>query len=86
MACLSSVLAGRQGKDSEAEPLHQRALQLREALLGSRHPDVATSLEFLARMALKKGMYCSVVWRIFLLLALISGEGGGAFGSRRLNY
>ncbi|CAN0451919.1 unnamed protein product, partial [Laminaria digitata] len=36
------------GKDNEAEPLHERALQLREALLGSRHPDVATSLEFLA--------------------------------------
>lgn len=44
-----------QGKDSEAEPLHQRALQLREALLGSTHPDVATSLEFLARMALQSG-------------------------------
>lgn len=43
------------GKDNEAEPLHERALQLREALLGSRHPDVATSLEFLARMALKRG-------------------------------
>ncbi|CAM9935724.1 unnamed protein product, partial [Hapterophycus canaliculatus] len=44
-----------QGKDTEAEPLHQRALQLREALLGSTHPDVATSLEFLARMALQSG-------------------------------
>lgn len=44
-----------QGKDNEAEPLHQRALLLREALLGSTHPDVATSLEFLARMALKRG-------------------------------
>lgn len=47
----------QQGKDDEAEPLHNRALQLREALLGSRHPDVATSLEFLARMALKRGKW-----------------------------
>lgn len=45
-----------QGKDDEAEPLHERALQLREALLGSTHPDVATSLEFLVRMAMRRGM------------------------------
>lgn len=55
MRSTKTTMTTPQGKDSEAEPLHERALQLREALLGSTHPDVATSLEFLARMALKSG-------------------------------
>lgn len=44
-----------QGKDDEAEPLHRRALSMREELHGAKHPEVATSLEFLARMAIKQG-------------------------------
>lgn len=61
-----SFLLG-QGKDNEAEPLHERALQLREALLGSRHADVATSLEFLTRMALKQGACVDKKIRALLL-------------------
>jgi tetratricopeptide (TPR) repeat protein len=37
-----------QGKYSEAEPLHKRALAIREKALGPDHPDVAISLENLA--------------------------------------
>ncbi|MBI3990363.1 MAG: tetratricopeptide repeat protein [candidate division NC10 bacterium] len=34
-----------QGKYTEAEPLYQRALAIREKTLGPEHPDVVTSLE-----------------------------------------
>jgi tetratricopeptide (TPR) repeat protein len=34
----------RQGKYAEAEPLHQRALQMRERIYGSEHPKVAAIL------------------------------------------
>ena len=39
-----------QGKYAEAEPLHQRALAIREKALGSEHPDVAQSLNNLAEV------------------------------------
>ncbi len=34
-----------QGRHAEAEPLHKRALAIREKALGPDHPDVATILE-----------------------------------------
>ena len=34
-----------QGKYAESEPLHQRALAIREKALGPEHPDVTTGLE-----------------------------------------
>ena len=34
-----------QGKYTAAEPLHRRALAIRETALGPKHPDVAESLE-----------------------------------------
>ena len=34
-----------QGRYTEAEPLHERSLAIREKALGPEHPDVATSLE-----------------------------------------
>jgi tetratricopeptide (TPR) repeat protein len=37
-----------QGNYSKAEPLYQRALEIKERKLGSYHPSVATSLENLA--------------------------------------
>ncbi len=42
-----------QGKYAEAEPLHQRALAIREKALGPEHPDVATSLETYANFLRK---------------------------------
>jgi len=33
-----------QGQYAKAEPLHKRALAIREKALGPNHPDVATSL------------------------------------------
>jgi tetratricopeptide (TPR) repeat protein len=42
---------------SEAEPLHVHALSLRENILGSEHPDVATSLNALAMLYHELGHY-----------------------------
>ena len=39
-----AALYQAQGRHAEAEPLHQRALAIREQTHGSEHPDVATSL------------------------------------------
>ena len=43
-----AVLYASQGKYPEAEPLHQRALAIREKALGPEHPDVATGFHNLA--------------------------------------
>jgi tetratricopeptide (TPR) repeat protein len=42
---------------SDAEPLFQRALALREKVLGPEHPSVATSLNNLAGLYLEQGKY-----------------------------
>jgi tetratricopeptide (TPR) repeat protein len=42
---------------SEAEPLHQRALAIREKTLGPEHPHVATSLNNLAELYRTQGHY-----------------------------
>jgi CHAT domain-containing protein/tetratricopeptide (TPR) repeat protein len=47
----------RDGKYAQAEPLLQRALDLRRAALGERHPDIAQSLISLAAVRYKKGDY-----------------------------
>ena len=39
-----------QGRYAEAEPLHKRALAIREKALGPEHPDVAQSLNNLAEL------------------------------------
>jgi tetratricopeptide (TPR) repeat protein len=44
----------------EAEPLYQRALQIREQQLGPEHPDVATSLTGLASLYSQQGRYGEV--------------------------
>jgi tetratricopeptide (TPR) repeat protein len=47
----------RAGKFSEAVPLAQQALAIREKALGSDHPNVATSLNSLASFYLERGRY-----------------------------
>jgi len=45
------------GRYTDAEPLYQRALAIREMALGPEHPDVANSLNNLARLYNKQGQY-----------------------------
>jgi tetratricopeptide (TPR) repeat protein len=45
------------GRYTEAEPLYQRALAIREKALGPEHPDVATSLNNLALLSHNQGQY-----------------------------
>ena len=46
-----------QGKYAEAEPFYQRALAIREKVLGPNHPSVATSLNNLALLYYDRGNY-----------------------------
>jgi tetratricopeptide (TPR) repeat protein len=52
-----AILYYRQGRYSEAEPLHVRSLEIRERQLGADHPDVATSLNNLAVLYDSQGRY-----------------------------
>ena len=45
--CNLAKLYGAQGRYSEAEPLYQRALALRERVLGAEHPYTKASRESL---------------------------------------
>jgi tetratricopeptide (TPR) repeat protein len=45
------------GLYTEAEPLYQRALAIREQVLGANHPDTATSLNNLAELYRAQGKY-----------------------------
>ncbi|CAM9457830.1 unnamed protein product [Ectocarpus sp. 12 AP-2014] len=47
----------RQGKYSEAKPLHEKAQAIQEKLLGPEHPDVATSLNNRAELLTAQGKY-----------------------------
>ncbi|NMF81946.1 tetratricopeptide repeat protein [Nodosilinea sp. P-1105] len=47
----------KQGHYTDAEPLLQQALAMRQRLLGDEHPDVATSLNNLAGLYDKQGRY-----------------------------
>jgi tetratricopeptide (TPR) repeat protein len=46
-----------QGRYGEAEPLLEKALELRRSLLGEKHPDFATSLNDLAALYRDQGRY-----------------------------
>ena len=46
-----------QGRYEQAEALYQRALAIREQVLGSEHPQVATSLNNLAGLYQSQGKY-----------------------------
>lgn len=52
-----AMLYDHQGRYSEAEPLYQRSLKIREKTLGIEHPDVATSLNNLAALYEGQGRY-----------------------------
>jgi len=56
-----AVLHQRQGRINEAEPLHGRALKLREKILGQEHPDVAQSLNNLATVYLEQRRYAQAI-------------------------
>ncbi len=47
----------RQGRYGEAEPLHKRALAIRQKALGPKHPDVATALENYAALLRETGRH-----------------------------
>jgi tetratricopeptide (TPR) repeat protein len=49
-----------QGRYAEAEPLLQKALELRSVLLGADHPDVAESINDLATLYYAQGRYVEV--------------------------
>ena len=55
-----AVLYDAQGKYPEAEPLHKRALAIREKALGPEHADVALSLNNLAELYYNQGRYAEV--------------------------
>ena len=52
-----AVLYGKRGKYKDAEPLCKRALEIREKVLGSDHPDVAKQLNNLALLCQNQGKY-----------------------------
>ena len=51
----------RQGRYGEAEPLHKRALAIRQKALGPKHPDVATALENYAALLRETGRHTEAV-------------------------
>jgi CHAT domain-containing protein len=54
---LLGILHGLQGELAQAEPLHQRALAIREEVLGQNDPDVAASLNNLANLYYSQASY-----------------------------
>ncbi len=52
-----AVLHAKRSKYKEAEPLCQRALEIREKMLGRDHPDVAKQLNNLALLCQNQGKY-----------------------------
>ncbi|MBO3462005.1 tetratricopeptide repeat protein [Aetokthonos hydrillicola] len=52
-----ALLYNYQGRNEEAEPLYEQALQLKQQLLGDDHPDVAASLNNLAGLYESQGKY-----------------------------
>ncbi|MDC0715205.1 CHAT domain-containing protein [Stigmatella sp. ncwal1] len=54
---LLGILHGLQGEFAQAEPLHQRALALRDEVLGPNDPDVAASLTNLANLYYAQASY-----------------------------
>jgi tetratricopeptide (TPR) repeat protein len=49
------VLLGALGRHAEAEPLHRRAFELRESVLGRTHPDTLSSTNNLAEVLAARG-------------------------------
>ena len=47
----------RSNRDAEAEPLHKRALEIQEKMLGPAHPDVVKTLFNLAALCYARNRY-----------------------------
>ncbi|XP_031522951.1 kinesin light chain 4 isoform X3 [Papio anubis] len=71
-----AVLYGKRGKYKEAEPLCQRALEIREKVLGTNHPDVAKQLNNLALLCQNQGKYEAVERYYQRALAIYEGQLG----------
>lgn len=71
-----AVLYGKRGKYKEAEPLCQRALEIREKVLGTNHPDVAKQLNNLALLCQNQGKYEAVERYYRRALAIYEGQLG----------
>lgn len=56
-----AVLYGKRGKYKDAEPLCKRALEIREAVLGKGHPDVAKQLNNLALLCQNQVLFCLLI-------------------------
>ena len=52
----------QQGENDRAEQLYRRSLAIREKALGPDHPDVATSLDNLAKLYQAQGKYAEAAW------------------------
>ncbi|WP_037584463.1 CHAT domain-containing tetratricopeptide repeat protein, partial [Stigmatella aurantiaca] len=70
---LLGILHGLQGEFVEAEPLHQRALALREEVLGQSDPDVAASLTNLANLYYAQASYAQAEPLYLRALAIREG-------------
>jgi tetratricopeptide (TPR) repeat protein len=57
LLCQSAWYLHERARYAEAEPLYKRALGIREDVLGSKHPDVASSLNYLANLHRAQGRY-----------------------------
>ncbi len=66
----------RLGKYADAEPLHQRALAIREKVLEPTHPDVIASLQNLAALYYAQGRYAGTERLIKKLLAVLEQTHG----------
>ncbi|MCH6578498.1 MAG: CHAT domain-containing protein, partial [Proteobacteria bacterium] len=76
------LLYHRQGKYAEAEPLHKRALAIREKALGPEHPDVATSLNNLAELYKAQDKYAEALVHIRRASAIHRGRAERTGGAR----
>ena len=77
--------ASGQGRYAEAEPLHKRALSIREKALGPKHADLATSLNDLAELYRAQGHYADAELLFKRALAIWEMALGPNHPSRRLS-
>uniref|UniRef100_A0A8C5LFC9 Kinesin light chain n=1 Tax=Jaculus jaculus TaxID=51337 RepID=A0A8C5LFC9_JACJA len=71
-----AVLYGKRGRYREAEPLCQRALDIREKVLGADHPDVAKQLNNLALLCQNQGKFEDVERHYARALSIYEALGG----------
>ncbi|MEE8511990.1 MAG: tetratricopeptide repeat protein [Acidiferrobacterales bacterium] len=76
---MTQVAHGRYG---EAEPLYKRSLAIREKALGPDHPDVATSLNNLARLYSAQGHHDLTLEHVRRASAIHRGRAARTGGGR----